>query len=63
MTTSAIFDRSIIAVRSLGHSIIVILCFLFDLKVIGPTIFWTLFLVKCLIRDLITEDLPEEGDP
>lgn len=42
---SAILDKSIMAVMSLGHSIMVILCFLFDRSVIVPEISSTLYLV------------------
>lgn len=60
---SAILDRSIIALISLGHYMIVILCFFVLLSVIVPLIWSILCLVKCLTNDRIMEDLPDDLEP
>ena len=62
-TISAILDKSIMAVISLGHSIIVILCFLFDLNVTVPNISSTLCFVNCFINDLMIDVFPDVDEP
>jgi hypothetical protein len=63
MTISAIFDKSIIALISLGHYMIVILCFFVLRNVIVPYTSSILCLVKCFTNERINEDFPEDFEP